>query len=494
MNQSISAIPRGVAAFSIMLTTMMVMIDMTVANVSLSHMMGALGATADQITWVLTGYSMAEAIFIPMTSFWVSRFGERRVMLLAIMGFMIASALCGQAESLTEMVIFRVVQGAFGASVIPLAQSMLVELFPKEKNKAMAIFSIGILLGPILGPVVGGLITDNLNWRWIFYINLPFGFICLALVYRFIHICNQSKLNFDWWIIAFMALGIGSLQFVLDKGNDEDWLDSRVIQTAIFLAVIGLLMWAYRSFKTKSPIAPLWILKDKNLLVSSIMMAVASMALFGLVTQQPMFLERLLNYPVATAGMMMAPRGLVSTAMLILMIKLDPQFDARLKIVFGLICVGVGTYLMTLYSIDIDIFWIIVPSMIQGMGLGLTFSTLSALAYLTLPQSQSVAAAGIFNLFRTIGSSFGISIATTFQYRDAQQQWHALSAGINPYNPNLLHWLSSHGAFFSDTLALKELQSLLHQQSQMVAFVHTFQLLGVMFLITMPLLFFIRSK
>ncbi|EPM4286587.1 MDR family MFS transporter [Vibrio alginolyticus] len=433
MSHQITADKRGIATVAVMLSAIMVLIDMTVANVSLSHMMGALGATADQITWVLTGYSMAEAIFIPMTSFWVSRFGERKVMLVAVIGFVIASALCGQAQSLEEMVLFRIIQGAFGASVIPLAQSTLVQIYPYEqKGKAMAIFSIGILLGPILGPVVGGVITDNINWRWIFYINLPFGLICTSLIYR--------------------------------------------------------------SWKTKSPIAPLWLLKDRNLMVSSLMIAVVSMAMFGLTTQQPMLLESLLDYPVSTTGLLMAPRGLASAAMLILVIKLNPQFDPRIKIVFGLSCIGIGSYLMTQYSLQIDTFWIVMPSMIQGMGLGLTFSTLSTLAYLTIPKEQSVAAASIYNLFRTIGSSFGISIATTFQYRDSQQQWHALGEGINPYNPNLHDWAANQGLSITDPVALDQYQQMLQQQSQMVAFVHTFQLVGVMFVIMMPMLVFIRSR
>ncbi|BBM66140.1 MFS transporter [Vibrio alfacsensis] len=495
MSNEITADKRGIATVAVMLSAIMVLIDMTVANVSLSHMMGALGATADQITWVLTGYSMAEAIFIPMTSFWVSRFGERKVMLVAVIGFVIASALCGQANSLEEMVVFRIIQGAFGASVIPLAQSTLVQIYPSEqKGKAMAIFSIGILLGPILGPVVGGVITDNINWRWIFYVNLPFGLVCTTLIYRYIHISNKSKPDFDWWIIGYMALGVGALQFVLDKGNDEDWFNSRLIQTAILLAVMGLIMWIYRSWKTKSPIAPLWLLKDKNLMVSSLMMAVVSMAMFGLTTQQPMLLEGLLNYPVSTTGMLMAPRGLASAAMLILVIVINPQFDPRLKIVFGLSCIGIGSYLMTLYSMEIDTFWIIMPSMIQGMGLGLTFSTLSTLAYMTLSKEQSVAGASIFNLFRTIGSSFGISIATTFQYRDGQQQWHALSEGFNTYNPVLQDWAAKQGLSVTDPAALEQYQAILHQQSQMVAFVHTFQLVGIMFVIMMPMLIFIRSR
>jgi DHA2 family multidrug resistance protein len=318
--------------------------------------------------------------------------------------------------------------------------------------------------------------------------------VCTALIYRYIHISNKSKPNFDWWIIGYMALGVGALQFVLDKGNDEDWFNSRMIQTAVLLAIMGLIMWIYRSWKTKSPIAPLWLLKDKNLMVSSLMMAVVSMAMFGLTTQQPMLLESLLNYPVSTTGMLMAPRGLASACMLILVIVINPQFDPRLKIVFGLTCIGIGSYLMTLYSMEIDTFWIVMPSMIQGMGLGLTFSTLSTLAYMTLPKEQSVAGASIFNLFRTIGSSFGISIATTYQYRDSQQQWHALGEGFNPYNPVLHDWAAKQGLSITDPAALEQYQNMLHQQSQMVAFVHTFQLVGVMFVIMMPMLIFIRSR
>ncbi|GAK24079.1 LOW QUALITY PROTEIN: multidrug resistance protein B [Vibrio sp. JCM 19052] len=494
MSNEITADKRGIATVAVMLSAIMVLIDMTVANVSLSHMMGALGATADQITWVLTGYSMAEAIFIPMTSFWVSRFGERKVMLVAVIGFVIASAFCGQAGSLEEMVVFRIIQGAFGASVIPLAQSTLVQIYPSEqKGKAMAIFSIGILLGPILGPVVAGVITDNINWRWIFYVNLPFGLVCTALIYRYIHISNKSKPNFDWWIIGYMALGSVRCSSCSTKVTTKTG-STLALSKPQCCWRSGLIMWIYRSWKTKSPIAPLWLLKDKNLMVSSLMMAVVSMAMFGLTTQQPMLLESLLNYPVSTTGMLMAPRGLASACMLILVIVINPQFDPRLKIVFGLTCIGIGSYLMTLYSMEIDTFWIVMPSMIQGMGLGLTFSTLSTLAYMTLPKEQSVAGASIFNLFRTIGSSFGISIATTYQYRDSQQQWHALGEGFNPYNPVLHDWAAKQGLSITDPAALEQYQNMLHQQSQMVAFVHTFQLVGVMFVIMMPMLIFIRSR
>ncbi|CAH1565107.1 MDR family MFS transporter [Vibrio rotiferianus] len=486
---------QRVVVFAVMLSAIMVLVDMTVANVSLTHMMGALGATSDQVTWVLTGYSMAEAVFIPMASFWVSRFGERKVMLVSLIGFICSSALCGQADTLNEMVIFRIVQGAFGAAIIPLTQSVLAQVYPPDqKGKAMSVFSMGILLGPILGPVVGGLITDNMSWRWIFYVNLPIGLLCVYLIHRFVHLCNKSKPDFDWWIIGYMVLGVGSLQFALDKGNDEDWLNSHVIQTAILLAVMGLIMWGYRSWKTKSTIAPLWLLKDRNLLCSSAMMAVISVAMFGLTSQQPMFLSSMLSYPVSTSGLLMAPRGLASAVTLIVMIKLNIKIEPKLKAILGLTLIGIGSYFTTLYSLEIDTFWIVMPSVIQGIGLGLTFSTLTSLAYLTLPKEHSVAGASIFNLFRTVGSAIGISVAATYRYRDGQQQWNALSEGFNVYNPLLRDWAASRGWSVTDPAAIEQYQIMLQQQSQMVSYVHTFQLIGIMFVVMMPMLLFIRSK
>lgn len=487
--------PKALVTVAVMLSAVMVLIDMTIANVSLPHMMGALGATSDQVTWVLTSYSMAEAIFIPLTSFFVARFGVRHLFLIAITGFMIASALCGQAQTIEEMVIFRVIQGAFGAFIIPLAQSTLVRVYSEaERGKAMAIFSIGILLGPILGPVLGGLITENMNWRWIFYINIPVGILCFVLITQAIHYSDKEKPSIDWSVVMPMAIGIAALQFFLDKGNDEDWFDSRIIPVALFIAVVGLIMWVYQSFKHRSAVAPIWVMKDRNLLVASTMMGVVSMAMFGLTSQQPMMLESLLDYPAETAGLLMAPRGIASACMLIFVIRVNPQFDPRFKILFGLICCTIGSYLMMSYSMEIDIFWVIMPSIVQGLGLGLVFSTLSTIAYTSIKPEYGVAAASMFNLWRTIGSSVGISVTTTYQFRVSQEQWGQLSSGINPYNQNFIHWTQSTGLEPYSKQALTLLQSELYTQSQMVSYIHVFGLVMIAFLCMIPMLLLYRMK
>ncbi|MCE4936488.1 MDR family MFS transporter [Aliivibrio fischeri] len=483
------------ATIAVMLAVLMVQIDITVANVSLPHIMGSLGTTVDKIPWILTSYSMAEAIFIPITSFWVARFGERKVMLVAIIGFTIASMLCGTAQTLAELVIYRIFQGMFGASMLPLAQSTIAQLYPAgQRGRGMAIFSIGILLGPIFGPIIGGIITDNINWRWIFYINLPVGLISIYLIYKHIHLNNRSKSKFDWWLVSYMAIFISSLQFILDRGNEKDWLDSKLIQILLAFTIIGGIMWIYRSLKTKGAIAPLWVLKDRNLLASSIIGGLISMCTSGLGVQLSILLEEVLNYPVLDTGLLMTPRGLVSALVLVLVIKFNPQFDPRLKILFGLICIGIGNYLMTKYSLNIDTFWIVFPGMVQGLGLGLAFSTLSVVAYLTLPTQHSIAGASIYNLFRILGSASGISIVTTLQYRDSQQQWHGLTEGFSPYNPDLQKWLQLNDLSITDPESILRYENMIYEQSQIVVFTHMYQWIGMSVIFLIPLLLLIKVR
>ncbi len=327
---------RLMVTLAVMLSAIMVLLDMTIANVSLPHMMGALGVTSEQVTWVLTSYSMAEAICIPLASYLSLKFGVRRLLLVSVAGFITTSALCGQADTLTEMVTFRIMQGAFGASVIPLSQSIMVQIYPKEeRGKAMALFSVGVLLGPILGPTVGGLITENMDWRWIFYVNVPVGFLCLALLFFFVHLDGKGKATVDWPLVFGMAIGIGLLQMVLERGNQDDWFASNTILFATVISAIAWVFFLTRSFRTKGDIAPMWLLKDRNLALSCIVMTGFSMGMFGIVQLQPMMLEQLLNYPVETTGFMMAPRGLTSAIVLLSLSRIIDRLDPRMLIVVG---------------------------------------------------------------------------------------------------------------------------------------------------------------
>lgn len=491
--ENLTPFKKWMIVIAVMTSAIMVLIDMTIAMVAMPQMKGALGATSDTITWVLTAYTMAEAIFIPMTSYFAGKVGERRLFLVAVSGFVIASAFCGQAQSIEFMVFFRIIQGAFGAVIIPLSQSILVSIFPQnERAKAMSIFSIGILLGPILGPSLGGLITEHMNWRWIFYINLPIGIFCLTMVYFFVDISNKKLAKIDWPTIIAMAIGIGFLQMVLDQGNQKDWFESRMIQTSLIIAVIGLVYFVYRSFKTRSPAAPIWMISNTNLALSSIMMAIFVSGVFGLTSQLPMMLEGVLGYPVDTTGFILAPRGLAAAITLIITAKY--MNNARLKgsVTIGvLLCVASG-WIMSHYSENIDFFWIILPSIIQGCGMGLVFSSLSSMAYSTLKPEEGVGGASIYNLFRTVGSSFGISIITTYQFRDSQEQWHSLSQSITPYSANVQTWLSKTGMALSDTKTVQVLENEVHKQAEILSFVHTFSFIAFVFLLVLPFLWFIK--
>ena len=259
-------VPRWLIGAAVMLTTVMVILDMTIVNVSLPHMMGALGATSDQITWVLTTYIVVNAIFIPMTGFFAALAGRKRLMLISIGGFVVSSALCGQAHTLTEMVVFRAFQGAFGAAVIPLSQAILIDAFPaKERGKAMALWGIGVMLGPVLGPTLGGFITQHLTWRWVFYINVPVGVINILMVSRFLRNSDSHRVNADWWGVLLMAVGIGALQWVLDRGNQDNWFASTLILSLSIISGFALIFFIMRSWGRNDSVAQIQLLKDRNL-------------------------------------------------------------------------------------------------------------------------------------------------------------------------------------------------------------------------------------
>lgn len=495
MSQSVTPANRTWITLAVMLSAIMVLLDMTIANVALPHMMGALGVTSEQVTWVLTSYSMAEAICIPLASYFSLKFGVRRLLLVSVVGFIVTSALCGQADSLAEMVTFRIMQGAFGASVIPLAQSTMVQIYPaNERGKAMALFSVGILLGPILGPTVGGIITENMDWRWIFYVNVPVGTLCLTLVYLFVKIDGKGESKLDWPLVIGMTIGIGLLQMVLDRGNEEGWFESNFILFSLIISAIAWVFFIARSWRTKGDIAPMWLLKDRNLAVSCLIMAGFSMGLFGITQLQPMMLEQLLHYPVEMTGFVMAPRGLTSAIVLLVMAQYMDRLDPRMLVAVGLGFSIFGTYLMMQYSMEINLYWVLIPSIIQGMGMGLVFAPLSQMAYRTLEAKYAVGGAVMYNLCRTIGSSFGISIVNTYFSRTQQREWHALGADISATNPILQQQAMQHHTTVTDPNFIAQVSALLHQQSTLLAFVYTFGFLMFSYVALLPLLALYRFK
>lgn len=493
MNTQRNAGARWLTAVAVMLATVMVILDMTIVNVALPHMMGTLGATADQITWVLTAYIVMEAVFIPLTGFFAGWLGRRRLMLVSVTGFVIASALCGQADSLAEMVLFRLLQGAFGAAVVPLSQAVMVDSFPVgERGKAMALWGVGIMLGPILGPTLGGYITQHFEWRWVFYINVPVGALNLLLIRMALPDTPGRYQPVDWLGAAFMAVGVGSLQTLLDRGNQEGWFGSGMILNLALLSAIGLAAFVFRAWSRDDGVLRLSLLRDRNLAASSFMMGVFGMSLFGVIALQPLMLERLFDYPAQTTGLVMAPRGVASALGMFLVSRLISRYSPVRLIFAGLLLAAAGTYVTTWYNLDLGPAWFVWPSLLQGLGMGMIFVPLSTIAYATLPSTATDHGAAIFNLARTVGSSLGISIAATVLTRMTQVNWNRLGGHISPFNPALQRWLAAHHLNLHDSLTAQLLAGELGRQATMLGFVDAFWFITWSFLVLAPLLLLFR--
>jgi len=479
---------------AVMLATLMVILDMTIVNVSLPHMAGALGATSDQITWVLTSYIVAEGVTIPLSGFLARWFGRRRVILTSIIGFIVMSALCGQATSLVAMVIFRILQGVFGAPVIPLSQATLIDSFPPaQRGRAMAIFGIGVLLGPALGPTLGGYITEHMSWRWVFYINVPMGILNLLLAIPALKETERVHESLDWLGALLMAMGIGSLQFVLDRGNQENWFDSDIIIFMTLLMLAALSAFIIRSWNRQDSVLKLSLLRDRNLATGSFLIMAFGLGLFGTVVLQPILLQDLLGYPPSTTGLMMGPRALCNAFTMALAVPLMPKIGTRPMIAAGMLIMSAGSYLMSRYNLEISPFWAIVPGMVQGVGMGLVFVPLATIAFETIAPHDNDQAATIFNLARTIGSSIGISIVTTILSRNTQINWNRLGGHIMEYSPAMNAWLNAHGMTPDHPLAPNLLAMELARQATMVAFINDFWFISIAILLLIPLVLLMKS-
>ncbi len=486
--------PRILSSVAVLLAVLMVILDMTIVNVALPDMMGTLGATPDQITWVLTSYIVAEAILIPMSGFLAERFGRKRVLTVSVAGFVVSSMLCGQAHTLMQMVIFRLLQGAFGASVVPLSQATMVDNFePEMRGKAMAVWGIGVLLGPIMGPTVGGFITDHLGWQWVFYVNLPIGIVNLVMIAAYMKSTPHTGAAIDWLGAALLAIGVGSLQMLLDRGNSEGWFDSQLIVSLTFVSIVCLLAFTLRSYNRSDAILKLNLLKDRNLATSSFLIMAFGVGMLSTIALQPLFLEHLLGYPASTAGLVMAPRGIAVAVGMVAVAILIQRIDARWLVFVGLVLSSAGSYVTTRYNLNVDQFWIIVPSVVQGIGMGMIFVPLSTLAYQTLPSEASDQAASIFNIARTIGGSLGIAIGATVLTRAAHENLQTLSAGINPYNPALHSWLEATGLSMTDPRTQELLSYELTRQSTMIGFIEAFGFITLSFLVLIPFVILLKQ-
>jgi len=487
---------RRLITFAVMSAAVMQVLDTTIVNVALPHMQGSLGALPDQISWVLTSYLISSAIFMPLTGYLTDRLGRKNYLLLSIAGFVLVSALCGLATSIGEIVFFRLLQGVFGAALVPLSQAILADTYPKEQQgRAMAIWGVGIMVGPILGPTLGGYLTEVASWRWTFYINVPFGMLSLFLAWQVVPDTPKKDRNMDWVGLAFISLAIGATQYVLDRGNNDDWFNGKNIVFAAFLAVLGLITFVSISFHKKdNTVFDVSIFKDRNFLVASIVLAIFGLGMYGSMIIQPLLLEDNLGYPVLTAGLAMAPRGIGGFISMLFVGKIIHKYDPRYLIGLGIIITAISNWIGTSYSLMISPNWITFPLFLQGLGLGLIFVPLSTVAFSTLPHTMRAEGAGLYSLLRTIGSSVGISLVITMFSRHTQIHWNDLSGDVTPYNLALLPYETYAPVLDNLSATMELIGGSVARQAQMAAFVDVYAFITWSFVLMLPLILLIRYK
>lgn len=481
---------------AVMLSTVMEILDTTIVTVSLPHMMGSLGADRDQISWVLTSYIVAAGMLMPLTGFLVNRFGCKRLLLINIVGFLLASTLCGLSMNLTQMVVFRLFQGLFGASLVPLSQFILRQTFPPEEQpKVMAIWGIGVMAAPIMGPTLGGYITDALNWRWIFYINVPVCIIDFFLVVKFIQESPIKKQVIDWIGMILMLVTVGALQLFLDRGQVDDWFSSASICGLFLLFSITFILFIFHSMKNKNPIINMELFKDRNFVLGTLAITFFSMAFFSSIMIMPQMLQTLFGYTSDLSGWTMAPRGVASGMMMALASRLlSKKMDPRVLIVGGLSICLYSLWWMSQLSLETGIQYITLIGFIQGLGIGAFFMPLSTLVYSTLPKQSYAEASGLFSFGRSIGNAMGVSLLITYLSRDTQSNWNRLGSYIQKTHLNVQHWLDAQHLTLNDPRAIAQLTRELSIQSNFVAYLHTYRMAAVLLCVGIVMSFFLRNK
>ena len=498
-------------AFTVMLATFMLVLDTSIANVALPHIAGNLSATVDEGTWVLTSFLVANGIVLPLSGWLSQMFGRKRLYITCVGLFTFTSFLCGIAPNLPSLIVFRILQGFSGGAMQPLSQSILVESFPREKRgMAMAVYGMGVVVAPIIGPTLGGWITDSYNWRWIFFINVPTGILAIILnvivLYDPPHLIRKTSfkgVHLDLIGLSFLSLGLGALQLVLDKGQKEDWFASRfiVILTVVFtVSLIFALIW---ELKRKDPIINLHLFKNRDFAMATGILFVIGFGLYGSTVLLPLFLQTLMGYNSFNSGLVMSPGGLVTLIMMPVVGFLTGKMNAKWLICIGLLIGAFGLFEMAKFDLNLSFKHAVWSRMIISGSLAFLFVPINAVAYARLPKKFFDQAAGLINLSRNLGASFGISFVTTLLARRMQFHQNVLSSHTNVYNPVFARMLEmikaglisrGESAYTAAIHSKAIIYRILQQQAMTLSYIDAFWILGVMFLLIMPLIFFLRDS
>ena len=487
--------PPIALVIAVVLTAVLEVLDITIVNVSIPHMLGTFAATPDQITWVLTSYIVAAAVVMPLTGYLSTWLGRRRLLLLAITGFLVSSALCGMAWSLESMVVFRLAQGVFGAPLVPLSQGILLDAFPRERHgQALAIFGMGIMVAPVIGPALGGYLTETYSWRMVFYINIPLGLFALLMAIGYLPQRPIKDIKTDWVGMALLVIAVGAIQYVLDQGQTRDWFNSKVIVAGTIIAVFAAAAFFLRGWNKPDNIIDLSLLKDRNFVTGTLAITAYGISLFGWMAIMPLFSQRLLGYPPDVAGTLFIPRAIVSAITLAItgsiLIRI---FDARHLVIAGLIMTAVGTLPMAYFSLYVDFWGIATPGMLAGIGSGLFFVPLTAVAFASIPRAQYDEASGVYALMRGIGASAGIAVVSWLFVRQTQIHFNELTGHVTPYNSDIVPYLGQYGLTPLSPEAAPLILHEIDRQAQMLAFNDIFWFIAMVTLAIIPLIFLMKK-
>ena len=487
-------INRPAITLCVILAVIMQALDTTIANVALPYMQGSVSASADQINWVLTSYIVAAAIMTPPSGFLASKFGRKRVLMAAVVGFVLASVLCGVAQSLVQIVVFRLLQGFFGAALVPLGQSVLLDIYTvEERGSAMAIFGVSVMVGPVLGPVIGGWLTDHYSWRWVFYINVPLGALAFAGISFFLTETRTSAAaKLDWLGFGSLSLAIAAMQVFLDRGAQLDWFSSFEILIEAAVCASALHIFLVHTFTAQNSFVNPRLFLDRNFSVGVLFIFIVGITYLASLALLTPYLQTLMGYPVVTAGIVMGPRGLGTMACMFLVGRLVGRIDTRLLILTGLLLTAWAMYDMTGWNPNVSQWTIAVTGFIQGAGLGFLFVPLNTVTFATLAPELRADGTGVFNLSRNVGSSVGISIVSYLLIRNNQVNHATIASHVTAFNHAFDNGIVRHALSPWTASGRAALDQVIQTQASIISYIDDFKLMMILPLAAIPLVLLLR--
>ncbi len=484
---------KGLLTLAVMGATIIQILDSTIANVAIPHMQTSLGATMDTITWVLTSYIVASAVAMPITGWLADRIGSRSLFLGAVGGFIMASMLCGIATGLSEMVAFRVLQGICAAFIGPLSQTIMLDINrPSQAPRAMALWGMGIMVAPIFGPMIGGWLTESYNWRWVFYINLPIGIPTLALLWWLLPSRPINRRQLDLFGFAILAIGLATLQLMLDRGQQEDWLQSWEIRTELLVVIAAMWMFVTHQFTTTRPMFDRLLITDRNFATSLCFMVLVGLMMFGIFALLPPMMQNLYGYTVFDTGILLAPRGVGILLAMFLASRMTGKIDPRAIIFCGFLLTAGSMWYMTRWSLNMDWHPIVYTGLLQGFGMGFVFIPLNGVAFSTLPMRLRTDGSALLYLFRSLGGSFGISVMTTMLARNMQTSHEDLAGHITASSIPAVDLSSADRLGSLGEAALQMINLEINRQAAMIAYLDDFKLMMILLIIISPMIFFLK--